>query len=400
MVPVWRLGHPLWLAPHRPFFLLAGLWAALGPMVWVIPQGLGPEPLSWHRHELLVGMGGAAVGGYLLTALPAWTGGAPVSPAATRMLVVLWLAGRVAFVIGPSALLSALVDACYFLALGGLLSQAVLKARAWRVMPLALAPLLLGGFALVGAPELDIVDEYRVMRVLPLFFGFLISFVGGRAVAAFTIHWARRDESEARVADPRWMSRGALLALAAAIALLLADEATLTGPLLILSGMLQLGRMLPWRSWRTRRYPALLLLHLAWLWLALGLVMAGASFLPGEGLGAATGLHALTMGAMGTMTLAVMARAAMVRQDARLQVSWEVGLAFTLVILSALVRLCVPLVGPHDQSLVLQASVALWSGGWSLFLLDFRRALRGGVPRPVLSARTSASLADRGSAAK
>lgn len=80
MLQVWRKHHPLWLAPHRPFFLLAGLWAAIVPLAWLAPPGLGPEPLSWHRHEMLFGMGGAAVGGYLLTALPAWTHDGAVSP--------------------------------------------------------------------------------------------------------------------------------------------------------------------------------------------------------------------------------------------------------------------------------------------------------------------------------
>jgi uncharacterized protein involved in response to NO len=387
MPAVWRRDHPLWLAPHRPFFLLAGLWAALVPIVWILPQGLGPEPVAWHRHELLFGMGGAAVGGYLLTALPAWTG-APVPPAATRRFVPLWFVGRLAFVLGLPPLPAAIAEAGYFLALGIFLSQRVLKAGAWRRMPLAAAPLLLGGSALLSTPELGLVDDDGVMRMLPLFYGLLISLVGGRAVPAFTVHWAAQSRPQLPVADPLWLSRSALAALGVAIALVLADAPIAAGPPLVLSGVLQLLRMLPWRSWRTVACPALLLLHLAWFWLATGLAMTGASLLSPGLLGAATGLHALTMGAMGTMMLAIMARAAMIRRDGRLHVSWQLALAFALVFISVPIRLGMAFAADSGQSSALQLSAILWSGGWGLFLWDFRRALQGPVPRPVLSGRS------------
>ena len=385
MPSVWRLDHPVWQAPHRSFFLLAGLWAALVPIVWLVPDGFGPEPLSWHRHELLFGMGGAAVGGYLLTALPAWTGGAPVPPTVTRLFVVLWLAGRFAFAIDLPPLSADGVNACYFLALGGFLSQKALKAKAWHRVPLAVAPLFLGGFALLSASKLDLAGEYDAMRVLPLLYGLLVSLVGGRAVPAFTLHWMRRNRPEIRVADPLWMFHGAILAQIAAIVLLLVDLSVPAGVLLILSGMLQFTRILAWRSWRTPAYPALLLLHLAWFWLPSGLVAAGVSLLPLVGLGTAAGLHVLTMGAMGTMMLAIMGRAAMVRREQRLLVSRELALAFALVFASVPTRLCLSFAG-DDLSLVLHLSAVLWSLGWMLFLYDFRHALQGPVPRPVLSA--------------
>ncbi|MDE3774849.1 NnrS family protein [Sinorhizobium meliloti] len=67
----------IWRAPYRPLFFLAGLWALIVPIVWLLPEQLVPDRVEWHSRELLFGMGGAAAGGYLLTALPAWTRGAP-----------------------------------------------------------------------------------------------------------------------------------------------------------------------------------------------------------------------------------------------------------------------------------------------------------------------------------
>lgn len=390
MFSVWRPGHPLWRAPHRPFFLLAGLWATLVPLAWLLPQDVGPEPLSWHRHELLFGMAGAAMGGYLLTALPAWTDTVPVRTATTRLLVGLWVAGRLTFMVDLPSVLTASAGASYFLVLAAVLLNAVLRAKAWRRMPLAAAPLLPGGLALLSAADPGFVDDPGSMRMLVLFYALLVSVIGGRMVAAFTIHWAERRHPEIRPIDCRWMSRAAVLALITAAALLLFDLIELSAAWLILSGLLQLARMLAWRSWRTVGYPALLLLHLAWLWLPLGLMLSGISLLPSSGVEPAAGLHALTMGAMGAMMLAIMARAAMTRSDAELPVSWELALAFGLVFTSAPVRLCISLVEPSSQGALLLLSAALWSSGWALFLLNFRHALRGPVPRPVLSARSSA----------
>jgi uncharacterized protein involved in response to NO len=145
--------------------------------------------------------------------------------------------------------------------------------------------------------------------------------------------------------------------------------------------------MLTWRSWQCRRYPALLLLHLAWLWLASGLALVGFSLISSAGPDTTSALHALTMGAMGTMMVAIMGRAAMKRRGHRLLVSAELAFAFALVWLSAPVRICASLVEADAGPLLLQLAALLWIAGWSLFLHDFRHALRGPVERPVLSAR-------------
>ena len=145
------------------------------------------------------------------------------------------------------------------------------------------------------------------------------------------------------------------------------------------------------RSWRTGRYPALLLLHLAWLWLPLALILAGLAQTPWAGLDMATALHAVTMGAMGTMMLAIMGRAAMPRRGGRLAVSRPLALAFGLVSLATLLRLlmgCVAMAGPAT---LLHLAASGWMAGWALFLWDFRHALQGPVPRPVLSASSRAT---------
>lgn len=379
---VWRSHHPLWLAPHRPFFLLAGLWAFMVPLVWLLPQGLAAEPVAWHRHEMLYGMGGAAVGGYLLTALAAWTGDGPVSPQATRLVVALWLVARLTFATGLHAAAASAATAGYFGVLGVFLLQRVIRAKAWRRLLLAAAPLGLGTAALAGQQAAGFIDEAAVTRLLPLLHALLISLVGGPALTAFTIHWAGREGAGHGICNPRWTGLGARLTLVAAIGGVLLNAPGMAGLLAIASGVQHLACVLAWRSWRALAYPALLLLHLAWLWLGIGLVLMGYSLSQQD---TAAALHALTMGAMGTMMLAIMGRAAMVRRGTRLLVSFELAAGFGLVCLSVPIRLCVPFV---EHAPMLQIAAASWMAGWALFLWDFRRALRGPVPRPVLSAAT------------
>ncbi|QFG35470.1 uncharacterized protein involved in response to NO [Paracoccus pantotrophus] len=379
------LTHGLWLAPHRPLFLLAGLWAALVPSVWLIPPGIGVDAPSWHRHELLFGMGGAAVGGYLLTALPAWTGRPRVAPATTAVMVALWLAGRLAFALGPPGPFGLVTATAYFLVLGSLLSWRAARAGVWRKLPLALAPLVLGGVEALAIAGPGPVAAGLAQDMAPLLFALLLCLVGGRALAAFTRHWAA-SSGRPPPTEPRWLAGAGLLGLLLAMAALLLDRPGLAGPLLIGSGILQLARMVLWRSWRAGRYPALLLLHLAWLWLPLGLVLAGLSQRPSAGLDMTTAIHAITMGAMGTMMLAIMGRAAMARKAGRLAVSRPLALAFGLVNLAVLMRLLMCCAGADAWALLLHLSAAGWMAGWTLFLWDFRRALLGPVPRPVLSA--------------
>ena len=391
MLQVWRKHHPLWLAPHRPFFLLAGLWAAIVPLAWLAPPGLGPEPLSWHRHEMLFGMGGAAVGGYLLTALPAWTHDGAVSPRTTRLLVALWIVGRIAFMSAPHSPVTLAATSCFFLALGSFLSQQAARAKAWRRLPLAVSPFILAAFELLSSSGPASAYEATHMRAMPLFYALLISLVGGRAILAFSRHWGEHSQSLPFVADTRWVSQGAVSALIVAIVSMLFEKDAVAASLAVLSGLAQFSCMLRWRSWKTLRYPALFLLHLAWLWLSFGLVLVGFSLLSVSHVSTMTALHALTMGAMGTMLIAIMGRAAMTRQGSRLVLSPVLALAFALVFLAAAVRLWASVGGSWGGPFMLYLAAVLWITGWVLFLWNFRHALCGEVPRPVLSARFGAT---------
>ena len=387
-----RQGHPFWQAPHRPLFLLAALSALAVPAVWLVPHGTGPEPVSWHLRELTFGMGGAAVGGYLLTSLPSWTRQGPVAPQLTMAMCALWCLSRVSFfwaehvpyavlAVGTQAYLAALV-----VLLGWTIGELRLWPKVWLVA--AIGVLIASDLAYLGHLHRHGASSFRAMEIV-LAFALLISLVGGRAVPAFTRSWLARQSVPGRMRERTALSVLATVLLICGGLLAAVGRERPAGAFLMLSGALQLARSTGWKTWRVRRYPALLLLHLAWLWLPVGLMLVGLAMMQPAWMPLPAALHALTMGAMGTMILAIMARSAMARRDDILVLNKRLGLAFALVWLSALLRVSAPF-APSDVPDPIHASAVLWMAGWLLFLWVYVPSLRGPYPRPVLSARLGA----------
>ncbi len=380
----------MWTAPHLPLFLMASVWAALVPLAWLFPAW-SDDPVEWHRQELILGFAGAAMGGYLLTALPHWlkqaggaAGGRVPGKRAVQALALAWIAGRVAAIQpgdGPPVLCAI---GLYPLGLSLCLLIPVLSARLWRRLPIALAPvgllaagvgLRLGGDGLTAA----------------LAMALIVAVVGGRIVPAFLASRAGHVTPPRREALPL-AGRLADLALALALAtrLLGLGEGT-TGWLLLVAAAGQAARM--------RRWPLsgglaggqgdLAMLVIAWSWLPVGLALAGLALVaPGEhfGLSLPTELHALTMGLMGGMIQAVMARAYMRRSPGALHAGVGLGLSFALIMLATVLRL--GLSGLPGASAI---AALPWSLGWALFAARAVRALQDPPPHPVLSAARGGS---------
>ena len=361
-------------------FLLAGVWALVVPLVWLRPD-LVADPVFWHWHELVFGMAGAAAGGYLLTALPHWTGH-HTGALASGALAAAWLAGRAALVPGGWGLAAALA---YPLTLAALLIGPVLTARAWRRLALAGVPLVMaaaeaalhglraGGGVPAGLPF-----------ALVLAVALLLGLIGGRIVPAFTFSRLGAETGPRR--------GGGALGLVAAAAVLVAMSglavpvaAPAAGPALIVAALAQGARLAGWQSRALAGHGDILMLHLAWLWLVLGLALAGLARLSPRHLDPATCLHVLTMGAMGTMIFAVAARPVMARAPGRLIAGRGLGLALGLISAAALLRLLPGqtlwgLAGPHWAALA-------WGAGWAVFVARALGGVRRPPPFPVLSAR-------------
>lgn len=372
-----RAARLLLEAPHRPLFLLAALCGAAGSAVWLRTPESG-EAAGLHVGLFLGGMAQAAVTGYLLTALPGWTRTARFGTGTSALFTLLFLvalARLLGLVDGP-AWLAALPAA----AVGATAFIRFLAGGGWRRA--AVLPLL----ALMGAGWAGLPEDAAVRPVPPVVavfaLGGLIALVGGRALPAFGRFWLKADgAASGHVGHPAW----GIGVLVAAGAMHAAGEDRLAGTALALSGCLLLlaCRGWPWRI--ARRYGALMILYLSWLWLPAGLILAGTTLaLPETPILPHQALHALAAGAIATMIYGFMARAAMRREGGRLRLGARLGTGYALMSLSALLRLF--LADPAGQPGLLSAAAGSMCLGWLLFLAAYLPSLARPSPRPVFSA--------------
>lgn len=381
-IPRYRqFGGPiLFQAGLRPFFLGAGLWAAMSLVFWLLflfghiaPRN-PVDLLLWHMHEMLFGFGVAAAAGFLLTAIPNWTGRLPLQGRPLMLLWLLWVAGRA---IGFVPILSGLIigsamDLSFLAALLAAIAREVVAGSNWRNLPMVAAvALLLTANALMQAQAIGHAETAMLgVRLGLAVLLTMIALVGGRIIPSFTRNWlAKRGDTRLPAAF------GAVdrIALAATIAGLVAWVAVLpsliVGPLLILAGVAAAVRLVRWRGTLTCSEPLLFVLHVGHGWLAIGLVMLGISEL-WHGLPSSSALHALAIGAIGTMTLAVMTRATLGHTGRELTAGAGTTTIFILVNLAAVARIGAGLVGGGYMPLLALAGTA-WIGAFALFVLVY-----------------------------
>lgn len=215
-----------------------------------------------------------------------------------------------------------------------------------------------------------------------MLFALLIAVIGGRMIPAFTDNWLRQTGTAARC-RPTPSPTGGPLLIAAGAGLMLAEAGAAAGAL-VAAGLVQGWRLALWRGWRIRANPLLLMLHAGFAWLPAGLVLTGLARLLPLRLAEVDMLHALTMGAMGGMILAVAARAAARREGGALVAGRLLAAAALLLWLAVWLRLAA---GPWPgAAAVLNGAAALaWLGGWAAFLAAFLPTTFGPVRRPVFS---------------
>lgn len=365
----------LFSAGFRPFFLLASAWAALAVPVWLAAYVHGYTlrgplpPLFWHAHEMVFGFGFAAVAGFLLTAIPNWTGRLPVRGTALAALVSLWLAGRIAMLVPEVALL----DLAFGAALILVVARELIAGGNWRNVPMLLAlALLFSGNVMVHLHALDVASAApEGIRLGIATLSMLIALVGGRIVPSFTRNWL----AKARLAPPAPEGRLDRIALVVTLVALAAwvAGAWFSSWLLLGAGLALAARLSRWRGLSTVREPLLFILHVGYGWLALGLILLGLD--PAS----SAALHALTVGAIGTMTLAVMTRASLGHTGRALVAGRPTVAIYLLVTLAALLRVAGPFADAHALLLTSLAGLA-WSAAFATFALHYGTFLIGARP--------------------
>jgi len=372
-------------AAFRPFFFAASLWSALAVPAWLLtyagaaPLPGGIAPYVWHMHEMVFGFAFATVAGFLLTAIPNWTGRLPLRGAPLSVLAALCLAGRVALLmsaqLGPLA--TAAIDLAFPAALIAVVARELVAGRNWRNLPMLVAlGLLFTGNLLVHLQQLGIGYAALLGNRLGLAtLLMLIALVGGRIVPSFTRNWLAKRGPGARLPAPAGrLDAAALVLTLAALATWVALPDGAAAHWLLLGGGLALAaRLSRWRGLATFGEPLVFILHAGYAWLAFGLALAGlnglAPLMPRS-----VALHALTIGAIGTMTLAVMTRATLGHSGRPLTADRATLAIYLLVSCAALLRLAAPWFGGAYLGVTLAAGAA-WSAAFLLFAVAYRRLL-------------------------
>ena len=375
----WQ-GAPVLSRGFRPFFLAAGTWAVIGMALW-LPASTGAitiptafSAVDWHAHEMIFGYGGAVVAGFLLTAIPNWTGRLPVAGIPLAALALLWVAGRVAiFVSAPiGRTAAAAVDAGFLVVFAALVAREVVAGRNWRnlkVVALALALALANvGFHVEDAR--DGVADFSIRGALGLLV-MLILLIGGRVTPSFTGNWIARMGAGARPA-PFGRADGIVLALSglALVAWVAAPAGAATGVLALAAGAGNLWRLSRWRGLAARRDALVLVLHAGYLLAALGLVAAGASALWPARIPYAVGVHVWAVGAIGVMTLAMMTRVTLGHTGRALVASKTTVFAYLCIVAALVARLAMAML-PDLALPLMHVAACAWVLAFAAFLLAY-----------------------------
>jgi uncharacterized protein involved in response to NO len=344
----------------RPFYLLAGAFAALAVPLWAL-QYAGMLPgasILWHAHEMVFGYAFAVIAGFLLTAVRVWTQRPTPTGALLGGIVALWLAARLA---APLSLPTAgILDMLFAIAVAAGIGQPLLASgnrRNYFFIALVLA-LGAAGLALQAWPQLALAMGLDVVLLV-------IAVVAGRVVPAFT-NSALPGAGARRHPWLETASLGAILALIAADAF---GRTELAAGIALAAAALHSARLSLWSPLHTLRRPILWILHLSYAWLVVHLLLRG---LAGFGLvPVAAATHALTVGAIGGMTLGMMTRTARGHTARPLAVGRVETAAYVLVQLAAVARVLVPLALPAAHLGATLVSAAFWFLAFALFVVTY-----------------------------
>ena len=366
-------GFALWRLGFRPFYLLAAGFACLSVVSWamqiagLLPGTYLPGPL-WHAHEMVFGFTAAIIVGFLFTAVRNWADRPTPTGALLAALVLLWVAGRVA-VLSPWPWLAAVVNVAFPLAaalgIGVPLVRADNRRNFFFIGVLVLLGVAQLAFHLAQMNVLDLPQWVGIRVALDLVL-FVMAVMAGRVIPMFTNNGVRGATARR---DPRIEKA----ALGSVIALVVADAlqvpAVLLVPVLLVCAASHLARLALWAPARTLRVPLVWVLHAAYLWIPVHLLLRAA----GETgwLAGTFATHALTIGAIGGLTIGMMTRTARGHTGRPLKADRCEVACYALVLSAGVVRVFVPMVLPSLYMASVLAAGLLWASGYGLYAVRY-----------------------------
>ena len=375
----WR-GAAVFSRGFRPFFLAAGVWAVIGIGLWpaafsgaiVIPTAF--SAVDWHAHEMIFGYGAAVVAGFLLTAIPNWTGRLPVAGLPLAALAALWAAGRVAVFFSQELgrVAAAAIDVSFLMVFAAVAAREVIAGRNIRnvkVVGVVLA-LAVTNVAFHVEDAMSGLAEVSIRAALGLFV-FLILLIGGRVTPSFTGNWLAKA-GETRRPVPFGRGDGIALALSglSLAAWVLAPDIMATGALALAAGAANLWRLSRWRGLAARRDALVIVLHAGYLFAALGFLAVGGSTLSAGRIPYAVGVHVWAIGAVGVMTLAMTTRATLGHTGHALAASKGTIFAYGCVVVALVARVAMAFL-PDLALALMHVAACAWVLAFAVFLVVY-----------------------------
>jgi len=348
------------------------LWLAVLSGATALPSAL--DSLAWHRHEMLFGFVGAVICGFLLTAIPNWTGRLPIAGSPLAALFTLWLAARLALLFSSVSGIAtaAVLDVGFYILLACLFAREVVSTSS-RNLPIVGLVFLFGiANALDYAGAAGILSDaglgYRAGITLVVL---MISLVGGRIVPSFTRNWLSKQSIKDRLPAQPGRFDFAVIALTAAAMFTwtASPHNRLAGTILTVAAIFQAMRLGRWQGLRAAADPLVLILHVGYAWVPIGLGLLGGSILTAA-VPESAAVHALTAGAMATMILAVMTRATLGHTGRELKADRATVFLYLLVTLGAVLRVAAPF-GLFDYMGGIELAGLAWVGAFLIFLITY-----------------------------
>jgi len=363
----------LWSLGFRPFYLLASSFAALSLLLWVC-QYTGFLPAlyvrgpAWHGHEMLYGYTMAVVAGFLLTAVRNWTGRPTPAGAPLIALAILWAAGR-ALILTPFPIAAALVNAAFPVAVAVGIGIPIVQSRNRRNY-FFVALLLLLGFAVLAfhLSHLGVLPwpERASLQVGLDVVLFIMAVMGGRVIPMFTNNGVPGVQATRHPAIEK-LALGGVLALVAADVLQVPPA--VIGALALVVAASHAARLYLWQPWRTLGTPIVWVLHVAYAWIVIYLVLRG---LAAIGVVAELfAVHALTVGAIGGMTIGMMTRTARGHTGRPLKADRYEVAGYVLVALAAVIRVFGGMWLPGAYLATVVVSGVCWSAAFALYAVRY-----------------------------
>ncbi|WP_018692712.1 NnrS family protein [Algicola sagamiensis] len=370
----------------RPFFLLGAFFSLLAMIVWgsfwhgqilLSPYG---GYFWWHQHEMLFGFTTAIIVGFLFTAVQTWTGIRGLRGKPLASLVFLWIFGR-ALIGFPEQLpmqFIAIIDLSFLPVAGLILARYVVAVRQWRnfifiplltLLTIANAQMHWGVYS--AQAQWITQGAHSAVMIITL----VMTVMGGRVIPFFTARGLKKDKPEP-ITVLEYMSQGGVLLLC--LTSLFGGFETLPDKLLaglfFIAASAQSIRFLRWRPWQTYCVPLLWSLHASFGFVTVGLWLWGAYFagmLPSP----TFGIHAITVGGMGGMILAMMSRVSLGHTGRSLVPPTPIVVGFFAMATAAFIRAIFPTLWPTLNHYAYSLSIGLWVIAYGLFLICYTKML-------------------------